>query len=391
MIPGRLPEGGWRQSAPVRAVVAALTARGGQVRFVGGCVRDALLGLEPHDIDIATADQPEAVMALARAAGLKVVPTGIDHGTVTVIADHCPVEVTTLRRDVETDGRHAVVAFTGDWAADAARRDFTINALYADPDGTLFDPVGGAADLAAGRVRFIGTPEARLAEDYLRGLRFFRFHARFAVGPADAAALAAIAAARDELRRLSAERIAAELLKILALPRAPAAVDLMAQAGVLAVLLPEAGLARLHRVHALAGGDGLLLLSALLPDDPAVAGAVASRLRLSRAERARMAAAADVFDLDGGTDALKTLIYRRGRQAVLDRLALAGRDGEIAAVRALPVAALPVKGADLLALGAAPGPGLGRLLAGIEDWWLAAGQRPDRAACLDEARRRLPS
>ncbi|MDD3446527.1 MAG: CCA tRNA nucleotidyltransferase, partial [Zavarzinia sp.] len=325
-----------------------------------------------------------------RAAGLRALPTGIDHGTVTMIADRQPVEMTTLRRDVETDGRHALVAFTDDWRVDAERRDFTINALYADPDGTVFDPVGGLADLGAGVVRFIGDPERRLAEDYLRALRFFRFHARFAKGPPDAAALAAIRAAAPELRRLSAERVSTELLKILALPRAVEAVSLMAAAGVLAVLLPEATEGpRLGSVLAVGPGDGLLGLAALLPDDPAAGLAVAGRLRLSRAQGRRLAEALAPLDLDGGPVARRVLLYRAGRQALRDRLILAGRAGDLPALADMEDRAFPLKGADLLALGASKGPGLGRLLGAIEDWWLAEGLAPDRDACLTEARRRI--
>ncbi len=389
-LPARLPPGGWRQSAPVAAVVAALTAEGAPCRFVGGCVRDALLGEVPADIDIATPLDPRAVIRQARAAGLKAVPTGIDHGTVTVIADHVPVEVTTLRRDVETDGRHATVAFTDDWHEDAARRDFTINALYADPDGTLFDPVGGLADLAAGRVRFIGEAKARLAEDYLRALRFFRFHARFAEGPADAAALAAITAARQELTRLSAERVAAELLKTLALPRAPEAIAQMANCGVLAVLLPEAegGGERLVRLMPLSD-DPLLRLAALLPGQPLTGAAVAGRLRLPNAQKARLAAALVPDALPGEAAGLRRVITRHGRQAALDRALLAG-DGALAArISALGVPEFPLKGGDLLALGLAPGPVVSRTMKDLLDWWLAQDPPPGREACLSEARRRL--
>lgn len=390
MIPDRLPPGGWRDTDAVRAVVAALTARGTPVRFVGGCVRDALLGEAPADIDIATPDPPKAVMALARAAGLKALPTGIHHGTVTVIAGHQPVEVTTLRRDVETDGRHAVVVFTDDWQADAQRRDFTINALYADPDGTLFDPVGGLADLAAGLVRFIGDADSRLAEDYLRALRFFRFHARFARGPADQAALTAIAAAREELRRLSAERIASELLKTLALPRAALAVDLMEAAGVLAVILPEAvDTARMKHLADLGLGDGLLRLAALLPDEPALGPAIGRRLRLSRAQTARLAAALDPEPLPKANEGLRALIHRRGRQAVVDRLTLAGDGARAAHAAALDVPEFPLKGADAAALGVPRGPEMGARLRAVEDWWLAEGLRPDRDACLARLRQDL--
>ncbi|PWR22724.1 hypothetical protein DKG74_12610 [Zavarzinia aquatilis] len=388
-MPARLPPGGWRQSAPVAAVVAALSAGGACCRFVGGCVRDALLGEVPADIDIATPLEPKAVMARARAAGLKAVPTGIDHGTVTVIADHVPVEVTTLRRDVETDGRHATVAYTGDWREDAARRDFTINALYADPDGALFDPVGGLADLAAGRVRFIGDAKARLAEDYLRALRFFRFHARFAQCPADAAALGAIAAARAELTRLSAERVAAELLKTLALPRAAEAVGLMADCGVLAVLLPEAADgARLARLLPLSG-DPLLRLAALLPGLPLVGAEVAGRLRLSNAQKARLSAALVAEALPDDAAGLRRLIALHGRQAAEDRALLAGDPVLAARIAALDVPDFPLKGGDLLALGLAPGPAVSALMKVLLDWWLAQDPPPLREACLLEARRRL--
>lgn len=388
VAPPRLPDRGWRVAHSTRAVTAALTRDGQRVRFVGGCVRDALLGQEPHDIDIATPDMPEAVMALARQAGLRVVPTGIDHGTVTVIAEHHPIEVTTLRRDVETDGRHAVVAFTDDWAADAARRDFTINALYADPDGTLFDPVGGHADLIAGRVRFIGDPAARLAEDYLRALRFFRFHARFARGPADAAALDAIRAACGRLDRLSGERVRAELLKILALPKAVEAVALMIEGGVLPALLPAArDTARLARL--VAGGDGddaLLRLASLLPDDPDVGRAVAGRLKLSNAERGRLSAALEPLAADPD---LRRLIYRAGRRRALDRALLEGQVDLAARLEAAEVPDFPLRGADLLTLGIPNGTKVGQMLAAIETWWLDGGLTAGHDACLAEARRRL--
>ncbi|WP_268967219.1 CCA tRNA nucleotidyltransferase [Zavarzinia marina] len=390
MIPDRLPPGGWRDAEAVRAVVAALTAGGTPVRFVGGCVRDALLGEAPADIDIATPDPPKAVMALARAAGLKALPTGIAHGTVTVVADHQPVEVTTLRHDVETDGRHAVVAFTDDWHADAQRRDFTINALYADPDGTLFDPVGGLADLDAGVVRFIGDAGQRLAEDYLRALRFFRFHARFAKGAADEEALSAIAAAREDLRRLSAERIASELLKTLILPRAALAVDLMEASGVLAVILPEAAdTARMRRLAGLGLGDGLLRLAALLPDEPALGPVIGTRLRLSRAMTARLAAALEPAPVPAADEGLRALIHRAGRQAAVDRLTLAGEGARAAHAAAIEVPAFPLKGADAAALGLARGPEMGARLRAVEDWWLAEGLRPDRAACLSRLREDL--
>ncbi|WP_367183013.1 CCA tRNA nucleotidyltransferase, partial [Ferrovibrio sp.] len=225
---------------PTRRVMAALGAGGATVRFVGGCVRDAILGLRPDDIDLATPETPDVVIKRLQKAKLKAVPTGMAHGTVTAVAPPGTFQVTTLRRDIATDGRHAEVLFGTDWAEDAQRRDFTINALYADVDGRLHDFTGGRADLAAGIVRFIGDPGRRVAEDYLRVLRFFRFHARFAKGEPDSASLAACAAAKDRLGRLSGERVRDELLKILALPNAAAALRLMEQSGVLQALLPEA-------------------------------------------------------------------------------------------------------------------------------------------------------
>jgi poly(A) polymerase len=266
---------------------------GGQpVRFVGGCVRDGVLGRRVVDIDLATPEAPKRVMALLQAASLKAIPTGIEHGTVTAVADGRPFEITTLRRDVTTDGRRAVVAFTDDWQEDAARRDFTINALSADPDGTVHDPFGGIADLQAGRVRFVGDAATRIREDVLRILRFFRFQAHYGRGEPDAAGLAACREHAALLPGLSAERIAAELLKLLKAGDAAGTVALMREAGILAPILAElTDIERLRGLQSLAEGearDPVLRLAALLPDDPAVAGAVAERLRLSNADRVRL-------------------------------------------------------------------------------------------------------
>ncbi len=294
---------GFLDAPAVAAVLAALPG----ARAVGGCVRDALAGRDIADVDVAAPVAPDVIAARLRQAGLKVFETGLDHGTVTAVLDHVPVEVTALRRDVVTDGRHAVVAWTTDWREDAARRDFTINAMSLTPDGALFDYFGGRADLAAGRVRFVGDPDTRLAEDYLRALRFFRFQARYGVGAPDAAAVAAIARAVPGLARLSAERVWMELKRILSVPDPVAAVDLMAQTGVLEAVLPEAGdvasagrhgLAALRRlVAAGAPADPLLRLAALLPaDGQNAAVALCGRLRLSGAEGetlGRLLAAAD--------------------------------------------------------------------------------------------------
>ena len=313
-----------------RAVFAALEAAGGAdcARLVGGCVRNALMGKAVDDVDIATTLRPEAVMEALKAAGLKCAPTGLDHGTVTAIAEGHPFEVTTLRRDVTTDGRNATVAFTTDWAEDAQRRDFRFNALYADKAGQVFDPVGeGVTDAKAGRVVFVGDPRTRIREDYLRILRFFRFFAWYGRGEPDAAALAACAALKAGMGRLSAERVSKELLKLLAAPDPGQAMALMDQAGVLGQVLPEgADLARLSTVIPLSA-EPVTRLAALLPDDEAVARAVAKRLRLSNAQKDRLAAALGpgphlAADMDEA--AARRALYALGREAFLDRLALRG-------------------------------------------------------------------
>ncbi len=292
------------------AVAAVLAALPG-ARAVGGCVRDALAGRPLADVDVAAPFAPEEIAARLRAAGLKVFETGLSHGTVTAVKDHRPVEVTALRRDVLTDGRHAVVEWTQDWREDAARRDFTINAMSMAPDGTLFDYFGGQADLAAGRVRFVGDADTRLAEDYLRALRFFRFQARYGLGAPDAAAVAAIRRAVPGLARLSAERVWMELKRILAVPDPLAAVALMAQTGVLAAALPEAlppGL--LPRLVAIgAPAEPVLRLAGLLvrSEQAAMAEAaslLARRLRLSGSEAALLVA------LAGGSEGAGPNLFR---------------------------------------------------------------------------------
>jgi poly(A) polymerase len=265
----------WLRAPHAAAVLDALQAAGGEGRFVGGCVRNALLGSPVDDLDMATALTPPEVIAALGRAGIRVVPTGVEHGTVTAVLDHRPIEVTTLRRDVETDGRRALVAFTTDWAEDAARRDFRLNALYADRTGQVFDPVGGGVeDARAGRIVFVGDPEVRIREDYLRILRFFRFRAWYGHGLPDAAALEACGRLAEGLRTLSAERVGKELLKLLAAPDPREAVELMVRSGVLQRLLPPAlNLARLWGLVRLEGSlgarpDPLLRLAALLPSDP---------------------------------------------------------------------------------------------------------------------------
>lgn len=376
----------------LRAVLAALP----RARLVGGCVRDALIGRAVADIDLATPDAPEAVMAALVAAGLKAVPTGLAHGTVTAVSDHRGFEVTTLRRDVATDGRHAVVAFTDDWAADAARRDFTINAMSMTALGEVFDHFGGLDDLAAGRVRFVGDAATRIAEDYLRVLRFFRFHARYGRGAPDDVALAAIRAAVAGLARLSAERVWSELKRILAGPD-PAISDpagtvaLMRDAGVLQAVLPEAGdgqgLAAI--VAAGAPDDPVLRLAALIDGDGVAA---AARLKLSGAEAARLVAlrgAQAPLD-DADDDALRRALADTAKEVLVGAAWLAGR-GQVLRARlaAMPVPVFPLAGRDLVASGVAAGPAMGEMLRALRAWWLEGGCLAGAAACRAELARRL--
>lgn len=371
-----LPAAEWRHRAGLDALCAALDADAGNARFVGGVVRDTLLGITAHDIDIATRLAPADVLDRLRARGIKAVPTGLAHGTITAVLPDGPVEVTTLRRDVATDGRHATIAFTDDWREDAARRDFTINALYADPaTGALFDYFGGQADLAARRVRFIGDPHRRIAEDHLRILRFFRFLARFGDAP-DADGLAACTARANDLMALSRERIADELLKLLVAPDAPRVVALMIDHGIFAPVLPEIRsndrLARVAMIEAQAGlaPNPIRRLAALLPDDPAIGDGVGARLKLSNAQRKRITAA-----LTPVIEPPRALVYRLGHDGAADRLALhlpvepaLAALGEIAGW--LPPV-LAVTGGQLVARGLSKGPDVARTLRRIEDQWIA--------------------
>ena len=373
-------------------VLAALP----RARLVGGCVRDAWLGREVHDIDLATPDAPEAVVAALRGAGLKSAPTGIAHGTVTAIARHRGFEVTTLRRDVATDGRHAVVAFTEDWRADAARRDFTINALSMTADGAVYDHFDGLADLEAGRVRFVGDPATRIAEDYLRVLRFFRFQARYGRAAPDAAALMAITAAVPGLARLSAERVWSELKRILCGPDPAGSVALMRAAGVLAAVVPEAGegagLARMAAAGAPA--DAVLRLAALIDGDGA---ALAARLKLSGVEagrllalRAAVAPDAGALPDDADDDALRRALADTPAEVLVGAAWLAGRgEGLRARLLAIRRPVFPLAGRDLAAVGVPAGPGMGALLRDLRGWWLQGGCRADAVACRVELARRL--
>ncbi len=381
-----------------RAVTEALSAEGATVRFVGGCVRDAVLGRDVKDVDIATADPPETVTRLLEAAGLKAVPTGIAHGTVTAVADGTPFEVTTLRHDVETDGRHATVVFTDDWVADAARRDFTLNALYCDADGTLYDPVGGIEDARRGRVRFVGDARARIEEDALRLLRFFRFHAHYGRGEADATALAACRELAPLLANLSGERLRDETLKLLAAPAPAPVVALMIEEGVLGHVLPEvAGVGALAGLCAIEGdaADPLRRLACLLRDGQGGTERTAERLRLSKVDTKRLAALATpavAIAADDSVRVQRRALYRVGRALFVDlvTMAWAAAPGDAGAIRAMLATAaawedpaLPVKGADVAALGVPVGPEVGRRLTAVEAWWQDGDYRADRAETLE--------
>ncbi len=388
----------------LKRVLAVLNASGGEARVAGGAVRNALIGQAVTDIDIATTHTPETVTALAEAAGLAVHPTGIDHGTVTVVAEaeglERAFEVTTLRRDVETFGRKATVAFTDDWTEDAQRRDFTINALYCDGRGRVFDPLSGYGDLERRRVRFVGDPQARIREDYLRILRFFRFHATYGKGLPDRPGLQACMALKEGLAQLSGERVRTEFLKLLIAPGSAAAVKTMARHAILALIAPGPadqkafqrmiGIDAAHRLLP----DPLLRLVALCP---VPADDLKDRFRLSNAESRRLARIEAAAGVSPGFRDLerKIALYHAGSDAFADavRLAWARARGEdfpdadwldlmaLAGTWAIP--AFPVTGADLLARGFRTGPELGRTLRMLEDWWAASGFPPSKEAVLD--------
>ncbi|HWB48168.1 MAG TPA: CCA tRNA nucleotidyltransferase [Stellaceae bacterium] len=414
---------GWLDEPATQRLLRAFAAAGIEMRFVGGCVRDALLGIETGDIDIATPARPEQVTAALAAAQIKALPTGIAHGTVSAVIRPRTFEITTLRRDVETFGRHARVAFDAGWAEDAARRDFTVNAVYLAPDGRLYDPAGGRADLAARRVRFVGDPATRIAEDVLRILRYYRFEARFGHGGGDPAARAACRDAVGKLSTLSVERVSRELLRLIAGPDPVRALSLMRDDGVLAAILPEATrIDRLERLIPLeaptptlprrrgretapppppAGegrgggeaGDSILRLAALIDTDASGAVAMAQRLRLSVAQQRRLAGLAKPWPLDpaGDAHAQRRALYRLGRERCRDLARLLAADGDIAAaqlktllgrVETWRIPVFPLTGDDVTARGIAPGPRVGELLAAVRRWWEEGDFAADRAACL---------
>ena len=376
----RLALPGWATTAAGAALLASLDAAAGTTQVVGGAVRDGLLGLAGADIDLATQLPPGEVMARVTAAGLKAVPTGLAHGTVTVVGEGLTAEVTTLRRDIATDGRHAEVAFTDDWQADASRRDFTMNALYARlPDGEISDYFGGQADLTARRVRFIGDPLTRIAEDHLRILRFFRFSARFAAA-IDADGLVATRARANDLMALSRERIAGELRGILAVADPVPVLAVMIEAGIWRPVLPEIAAERLPVLARTIAAEGVAgvapswqrRLAALLPAE--TVATVPARLRLSNADRARIAAA------DGAIVPRAAMLWADGGEAVADRLFIAGDAVGAAAALAWPRPRLPVSGRDILARGVAPGREVAARLAAFERAWVAAGFPSDAAS-----------
>lgn len=410
---GKLAPQPWMTSPATQRVLTALTAEGAEVRFVGGCVRDAVLGRIVKDIDIATHDAPETVMSLLIAASITAIPTGIEHGTITAVIGKDHFEITTLREDVETFGRRARVAFTDDWAADAARRDLTINALFAAPDGTLYDPFDGLDDLKAGRIRFVGDARARIEEDVLRLLRFFRFYAHYGKPPLDDEARRACRELAPLLPKLSGERVAAESLKLLAAPEPASIVALMIEDGIVAHFFPEAiGVEVLRALVTVEGiaasADAHRRLAALI--DPAMGAeavtSLADRWHLSNAERERLTALA----APDGTLRVEREMSVRHRRLSLFRLGAdqfrdlallawareiassgptsrhaveAWRDHLGAADRWTPIA-LPIKGRDVLVLGVSAGPRVGELLAAVELWWIEEDFQPGREACLDK-------
>lgn len=404
---GRIAPQPWMVAAETRAVMAALSADGGEALFVGGCVRDAILGRPVTDIDIATGAPPETVTERLEAAGIRVVPTGIKHGTVTAVTGKAHFEITSLRVDVRSFGRHADVAFTDDWSADAARRDFTMNAVFCAPDGTLYDAFGGIADIRAGRVRFVGDARQRIREDVLRLLRFFRFYANYGRPPPDAEALAACRELAPLLPTLSAERVWSELRKLLLAPDPAPVVRLMDADGVSDHVLPAARdparLAALTGLEAkLAEADALRRLAALVVVDAGEAEALAASLRLSRAETDRLVAIAGAlakFAPVADAVARRRWFYRLGGALYRDLLLLhwAGQKAGGARVsgararayqEAMAEAArwkkprFPIAGQDVVNLGVEPGPGVGALLEDVERWWIEGDFQAGRKACL---------
>ena len=385
----------WMVEPATRRLLGALSAGGVEARFVGGSVRDALLGRPIDDIDIATPASPERVIELLEKTGIKVVPTGLTHGTITAIVPPRHFEITSLRRDVETYGRRARVAFDADWASDAARRDFTINAIFLALDGAIDDPVGGLADLRARRVRFVGDPATRIAEDVLRLLRYYRFEARFGTGAGDLEARAACRAAAHLLPTLSGERVAQELVRLLETPDPIAVLQMMQEDSVLEVVLPEARrLDRLRRLIEIESeADPLLRLAALIEVDGEGAAAVSTRLRFSNAWRDRLCGLSRPWPLDPQADGpgQRRTLYHLGAKRYHGIALLLAAEGEMSPGQLSELLAIagdwlppvfPLAGRDVTALGIPPGERVGRLLAAVHDWWEEGDFTADRTRCL---------
>ncbi|TRB01497.1 MULTISPECIES: CCA tRNA nucleotidyltransferase [Rhizobium/Agrobacterium group] len=399
----------WFEKPALKRIFTLLNADGGEVRIVGGAVRNALMDLPVVDVDMATTLTPDVVVERAKAAGIKSVPTGIEHGTVTLVIDGEGFEVTTLRRDVETNGRHAQVAFGTDWQTDAERRDLTINALYANEKGEIIDLIDGLPDVETRTVRFIGDAAMRIAEDYLRILRFFRFFAHYGSGRPDADGLRASARAKDKLGTLSAERVWSETKKLLSARDPSRALLWMRQSGVLAEILPETEKWGIDAIHGLVATeqslgwavDPMLRLAAIVPPDKDRLAALAARLRLSKAEAGYLAnwASAPAIDPEMKETALDRLLYRQGVEGVRTRLKLALASaradlsaGDAAMQKVARLSTLltraekfkkpgfPLSGADVMAAGVEAGPKVGEVLKNLEEKWIDVNFSLDRAA-----------
>jgi poly(A) polymerase len=402
----------WMGAPDTLAIFDAISAGGASVRFVGGCVRDAILGRPVSDIDLATDAEPARLIELLGERIIRAIPTGIDHGTITAIPDERPFEITTLRQDIETDGRRAAVKFTRDWSVDAARRDFTMNALSADPDGTVYDYVGGLSDLRAGRVRFIGNAAERIAEDHLRILRFFRFHANYASTVPDADALQACREASGYVEKLSGERVWQEMSRILVVPEPMQVFALMEDTRILRLLFPVRR--STSRLQALAALEGMLnvapepvrRLTALIQPGRQEASQIAARLRLSRADTSRL----DNLSANRGESragmpalALRRALYKLGVSFFRDLILLDWADqiardpstagGNIQDWKDTWDAAndwvpphFPLTGEDIIAAGVREGPDVGDILEDVEEWWIDQAFRPDREGCLERLR-----
>ncbi|MBK8173982.1 MAG: CCA tRNA nucleotidyltransferase [Rhodospirillales bacterium] len=410
---GKLPPQPWMEAAETQQVLRALAADGAEVRFIGGCVRDAILKRPVHDIDLALARRPDQVVSLLQRAGIKAVPTGIDHGTVTALLGAMQFEITSLRVDVESFGRRARIAYTDDWIADAARRDFTFNALSSTPNGDIYDYFDGMDDLAYGRVRFVGKAEERIGEDVLRLLRFFRFYAWYGRPPIDQGALIACRDGAEKISMLSGERVRGEVFRTLMAPDPGDVFDLMRTWRVLEHVLPEAkDTARLKMLSWLdtrairlesVTADPLRRLGALITQDKFAATRIADRLKLSNRQRERlsvMMSEPGAVNPDADADTIARALYRLGAEAARDQ-ALLSWAGELCETPRAPQGrnarwidllqridswqpvAFPLKGRDAQALGLAAGPGMGALLKEVQAWWENDGCRAGYDACLE--------